>query len=122
MTKKDLKRVLEIESVLTELMLWDYNHDANEKGWSSRVQAERIYAIALGKSTEKIKKPWEYFGIKPKPAPPKGNCAVCGNFTEWACSERAGSGRRIDTKKTVWVCNKTSCRDEHEKICSRASL
>src|SRR5271157_1585780 len=118
MAKKDLKRVLEIESVLTELMLWDYNHDANEEGWSSRVQAERIYAIALGKSKEKIKKPWEHFGIKGiKVEPTKGNCVVCDNITEWACSDC-----RIDTQTTVWVCNRTKCRDEHEKVCTHQSV
>jgi hypothetical protein len=117
MTKKDLKRVLEIESVLTELMLRDFT-DPNVEGWSSRVQAERIYAIAQGKSRETIKKPWEHFAIRSLEVKRKnGNCVICGDLTEWGCLDC-----RIDTQKTVWVCNKTTCRDEHERACSHVSV
>jgi hypothetical protein len=57
MIKKTLDRILAIESVLIEL-----SRD-NAKPWSSRVQADRIYALAHGKSKEKVKKPWEHFAI-----------------------------------------------------------
>ena len=40
-------------------------------------------------------------------------CTVCGERTDWACSDCAiDSGGR----KTVYVCNKTACRDAHEAI------
>lgn len=56
MKKKDLKKILAIESILTELML--------REGWSSRVQAERIYEVVNSKAArKKIKKPWEHFAI-----------------------------------------------------------
>jgi hypothetical protein len=58
MTKKELERTLAIESVLIELMM-----RSDAEPWSSRVQADRIYAIAHGKSTEKVKKPWEHFAV-----------------------------------------------------------
>ncbi len=117
MTKKDLKRVLEIESVLTELFMRDYT-DPNVEGWSSRVQAERIYSIAQGKSKEKIKKPWEHFKIRGITVTrTNGNCVVCGELTDWACSDC-----RIDTQETVWVCNKSVCRDKHEEKCTRARV
>lgn len=117
MTKKDLKRVLEIESVLIELMMRDYT-DPDVEGWSSRVQAERIYAIAQGKSEEKIKKPWEHFAIRNLEVKRKnGNCVVCGTLTEWACSDC-----RIATQTNVWVCNKTTCRDTHEETCSHKTV
>ena len=114
MTKKDLKRVLEIESVLIDLMMRDYT-DPNVEGWSSRVQAERIYTIAQGKSKEEIKKPWEHFAIRNLEVKKydAGNCIVCGELTVWACSDCA-----IDTGGTIHVCNKTKCRDEHEKVCN----
>ena len=61
MVKKALDRILVIESVLIELML-------SAEPWSSRVQAERIYKLAHGKSKEKIKKPWEHLAMgKGKP-------------------------------------------------------
>jgi hypothetical protein len=42
-----------------------------------------------------------------------GECVVCGDLTEWACSDCA-----IDTGSTVHVCNKTKCRDIHEETCT----
>ena len=53
--KEKQSRLLKMESVLIELM--------QREGWSSAVQAERLFEIAHGKSTETIKKPWEHFSI-----------------------------------------------------------
>lgn len=36
-------------------------------------------------------------------------CVICGDLTILACSDCA-----IDTGKSVHVCNRTACRDEHE--------
>jgi hypothetical protein len=36
-------------------------------------------------------------------------CTVCGQSTEWACSDC-----RIDTGRSVHVCNSKICRDKHE--------
>jgi predicted RNA-binding Zn-ribbon protein involved in translation (DUF1610 family) len=46
-----------------------------------------------------------------------GPCVICGKVTYWACSDC-----RIDTQTTVYVCNKTECRDEHEKVCTHKSV
>lgn len=51
MTKNVRDRVLAIESILIELMLRDSNDPATYP-WSSRVQAERIYGLARGVTTE----------------------------------------------------------------------
>lgn len=57
LSRKDLEKVLAIESILIELQMRD--------GWSSRVQAERIYeAMHSKKARKKVKKPWEHFSIK----------------------------------------------------------
>lgn len=37
-------------------------------------------------------------------------CMICGEQTIWACSDCA-----IETSKRVHICQKTSCRDEHER-------
>ena len=56
MKKKDLKKILAIESILTELML--------SHGWSGRMQAERIYEVVTNKAArKKIKKPWEHMAV-----------------------------------------------------------
>ena len=36
-------------------------------------------------------------------------CVVCGSFTEWACSDC-----KIDTGKSVHVCNTKECQLSHE--------
>ena len=60
--KRDLNIVLKIESVLTELML------RSHEPWSSRVQADRIYDIVMGRSEEEVKKPWEHFAVGDPPS------------------------------------------------------
>jgi hypothetical protein len=59
MTKKKLRRILAIESVLIELT----TRKEDDPAWSSRVQAERLYKMARGKTKERVKKPWEHFAI-----------------------------------------------------------
>lgn len=54
-TDSELARIISIESILIELL--------NKEEWSSRVEAERIYDVAHGRSNEKIKKPWEHFAV-----------------------------------------------------------
>lgn len=39
-------------------------------------------------------------------------CTVCGNVTEWACSDC-----RMDLECTIYVCNRTACRNAHEEKC-----
>jgi hypothetical protein len=70
--KEELSRIIAIESVLIELMLRDRrlkDGDPDVLEWSSRVQADRIYEIANGTSTEKVKKPWAHFAVG-EPCPP----------------------------------------------------
>jgi hypothetical protein len=70
--KEELSRIIAIESVLIELMMRSQrlkDGDPDVEPWSSRVQADRIYEIAHGTSTEKIKKPWEHFAVG-EPCPP----------------------------------------------------
>jgi len=70
--KEELSRIIAIESVLIELMMRNQrlkDGDPDVEPWSSRVQADRIYEIANGTSTEKIKKPWEHFAVG-EPCPP----------------------------------------------------
>ena len=43
----------------------------------------------------------------------EAECHVCGDQTFLACSDC-----RINFTATVWVCKKSSCRDEHEKLCA----
>jgi len=60
MKKKTLKKILAIESILTELIVRSHDGPA----WSSRVQAERIYeAVTNKKAREKLKKLWEHMAI-----------------------------------------------------------
>jgi hypothetical protein len=58
--EKKLNRILAMESVLIELSLRSRSDDP-KAAWSSRVQAERLYALAHGTSSEKPIKPWEHF-------------------------------------------------------------
>lgn len=39
----------------------------------------------------------------------KAPCVICGEPTIWACSDC-----RIDTGRSVHVCEKTECKDRHE--------
>lgn len=71
--KEELSRIIAIESILIELMMRSQrlkDGDPDVEPWSSRVQADRIYEIANGTSTEKVKKPWEHFAVG-EPCPPK---------------------------------------------------
>ncbi len=40
----------------------------------------------------------------------KRKCHICGDMTEWACSDCT-----ICFGTTVYVCTKTKCRDDHEQ-------
>ena len=66
MKKKNLDKILKIESILIELALDCERKDTDpeKKGWSSRLEAERIFDVIKGKSKEKIKKPWEHMAVK----------------------------------------------------------
>lgn len=39
-------------------------------------------------------------------------CHICGDQTLLACSDC-----RINLAATVYVCQRSSCRDEHERVC-----
>jgi len=39
----------------------------------------------------------------------KAPCVICGEQTIYACSDC-----RIDTQKTIHICEKSSCKDAHE--------
>ena len=45
----------------------------------------------------------------------KRRCHVCDQPTTLACSDCA-----IDLRAVIYVCNKTQCRDEHEKKCAHS--
>jgi hypothetical protein len=61
MKKKDLRKILAIESILVELMMRSHDGPA----WSSRVQAERIYEVVTSKEArKKIPPPWSHMAIK----------------------------------------------------------
>jgi hypothetical protein len=61
MKKKTLKKILAIESILTELIVRSHDGPA----WSSRVQAERIFEVVKSKKArKKLKKPWEHMAIE----------------------------------------------------------
>lgn len=52
-------------------------------------------------------------------------CVSCGELTEWRCAD-CGIGShlhpdhpQISVRRTVAVCHKTSCRDQHERAEAR---
>jgi hypothetical protein len=45
-----------------------------------------------------------------------GPCSVCGDITEYCCSDC-----KIDKGVDVYVCTKPACRDAHDKVCSHPS-
>jgi hypothetical protein len=42
-------------------------------------------------------------------------CVICGEATIFACSDCAIDS---DGKKSVHVCGKRECREQHDKVCS----
>lgn len=68
-----------------------------------RGRCARVHSRDMGEDFTEAK-------IKPPSA-----CYICGDATMFACSDC-----RIDFGVSIHVCEKPSCRDEHEKKCSFA--
>jgi hypothetical protein len=46
-----------------------------------------------------------------------GSCSVCNRRTVWACSDC-----RDKIEEPIYLCNKKTCRDEHEKRYTHGEL